>query len=408
MNDDSLFLRPRLRVLTPLLGAALAIAGPVSASAATPTPSPTASAGVQLPLIASSLDAGHAVCTKASETQVGAVSWAQQRLGLAQANRYSQGKGVRVAVVGTGVSPKAVGLSGRVEADGAAAEDCVGHGTFLAGVIGASAVPGSGFAGVAPQARLLAERGTDQWGVPSTALTAQGIEAAVDGGADVVLVSAALSKDTGALRAAVEHAADKDVLLVAPAAPDTAPKSTSAQASDPPPSDYWPAAADGVLSVVGVDIVGDRPQDVPQPLHADLAAPGVAVTGIGPAGKGNYVANGSSVAAAFAAGTAALVRAHQPDLTAAQTAARLRATAAHAPVPLLDPTAALSTVLDPSAPSPAPEGAVNLPEAAPRSAVVPRAWTLAGVSLLLIMVAGGVMALAKVRASRRTPGGDPA
>ncbi|WP_320782884.1 S8 family serine peptidase [Streptomyces sp. CRN 30] len=377
----------------------------MSASAASPTPAATTSDAPQLPLIPSSLNASDAACTEGSKTQVAAVSWAQQSLGLAAANRYSQGKGVQVAVVDTGVAPGAAGLSGRVRAQGAAAEDCVGHGTFLAGVIGAAAVPGSGFAGVAPQARIIAERGTDQWGVPSAALTAQGIEASVDAGVDVVLVSAALPQDAPALRTAVEHAADKDVLVVAPAAPDTAPADTSAQSAQPP-ADYWPAATDGVLSVVSVDIAGDRPEDVPQPLDADLAAPGEAITGIGPAGRGNYVANGSSVAAAFVAGAAALVRAHQPDLTAAQTAARLRATAAHASVPLLDPTAALSTVLSSPAPSPAPdEGAVHLPEAAPRSAVVPRAWTLAGVSLLLVLAAGGAMALARVRTSRRQAGG---
>ncbi|MFD6531020.1 S8 family serine peptidase [Streptomyces sp. NPDC060184] len=408
MNDEHLLLRPRLRVLTPLLATALAVVGPVSASAATPAPSATTSDAPRLPLIPSSLDANDAACTKASDTQVSTVSWAQQSLGLAEANRYSQGKGVQVAVVDTGVSPGAVGLSGRVRADGAAAKDCVGHGTFLAGVIGAAPVPGSGFAGVAPQARIIAERGTDQRGVPSAALMAQGIEAAVDGGADVVLVSAALPGDTSVLRTAVEHAVDEDVLVVAPAAPDTAPASGSAQ-SAPPPADYWPAADDGVLSVVSLDIVGSRPQDVPQPLDADLAAPGEAITGIGPAGHGNYVANGSSVAAAFVAGTAALVRAYQPGLTAAETAARIRATAAHAPVPLLDPTAALNTVLDSSVPSAAPvEGAIHLPGATPRSTVVPRAWTLAAACLLLLLVAGGAMTLARVRAARRAPGGGAA
>ncbi|MER7930263.1 S8 family serine peptidase [Streptomyces sp. NPDC096057] len=432
MTDDSPFLRrpphtsgkegvsgfrpvhgsaaPRLSVLAPLLGAVLAMAPAVSASAADPTATPSASAstGPQLRLIPSSLDPNSDTCTKASKTQVGTAPWAQLSLDVAQADGYTQGDGVLIAVVDTGVAPQATGIAGRVRASGAAAQDCVGHGTFLAGVIAASAVPGSGFAGVAPKARIVAERGTDQWGRPSADLAAQGIEAAVAAGAKVVDVSAALTKDTAQLRAAIKHATAKDVLVVAPAAPDTAPEGSSAQASARPPAAYWPASADGVLSVVGVDIDGERPDDVPQPQHADLAAPGEGITGIGPKGTGNYVANGASVAAAFVAGTAALVRAHLPKLTAAQTAARLKATAAHASVPLLDPVGALSTVLPTEAPSAAPDAALRLPEPAPTSRVVPRAWALTGASLLVSVLAAAALIVTRLRTSRRAQRGSRA
>ncbi|MFF2328601.1 MULTISPECIES: S8 family serine peptidase [unclassified Streptomyces] len=338
-----------------------------------------------------------------------ATPWAQQRLDLEQANRYTRGHDVLVAVVDTGVSPQAYGLAGRVRATGAAARDCVGHGTFLAGLIAASAMPESGFAGVAPEARVLAERGTDQWGRASAAQVAQGIESAVAAGARVVDVSAALPENTAQLQAAVDHAIAKDVLLVAPAAPDTQPGTTADQPSDPPPARYWPASADGVLSVVDVDIDGSRPDGVPEPERAELAAPGSGITGIGPSGTGNYVAGGASVAAAFVVGTAVLVRARLPQLTAAQSAARLKATAAHATVPLLDPAGALSTVLPSGAAAPAPEeGAVHLPEAAPRSGVVGRAWALAGACLMSGTLAGGAMALARARAVRRAAGRGPA
>ncbi|MFF3503300.1 S8 family serine peptidase [Streptomyces sp. NPDC003247] len=401
---------PRLAVLAPLLGAVLTVAPTASATAApdpTATPSATASAAPLLPLIASSLDPDSNTCTTASPTHVSSVPWAQLALNLARANRYTRGDGVLVGVVDTGVAPQATGLAGRVRAEGAAATDCVGHGTFLAGVIAASAVPGSGFTGVAPEARIVAARGTDQWGRPSADLVAQGIEAAVAAGAKVVDVSAALPVGTARLRTALKHAAVADVLVVAPAAPDTAPESASGKTSDPPPAPYWPASSEGVLSVVSVDVDGERPDGVPQPVEADLAAPGEAVTGIGPRGTGNYVANGASVAAAYVAGTAALVRARLPHLSAAQTAARLRATAAHASVPLLDPSGALSTVLPSGAPRAASQDGLRLPETAPESGVVPRAWALAGACLLVGVLAAWAMAVGRVRSSRRTGGRKP-
>ncbi|GAA4949195.1 hypothetical protein GCM10023238_14390 [Streptomyces heliomycini] len=65
------------------------------------------------------------------QTATGA-AWSQTALGLSRAQRISRGGGVTVAVVDTGVSTGVPSLSGRVEAVDAAADDCVGHGTFAA------------------------------------------------------------------------------------------------------------------------------------------------------------------------------------------------------------------------------------------------------------------------------------
>ncbi|WP_394816577.1 S8 family serine peptidase, partial [Streptomyces lancefieldiae] len=46
---------------------------------------------------------------------------------------------------------------GRVTtASPASGTDCIGHGTFVAGLIAAAPRPGTGFAGVAPEARIVA------------------------------------------------------------------------------------------------------------------------------------------------------------------------------------------------------------------------------------------------------------
>ncbi|MFD8613053.1 S8 family serine peptidase [Streptomyces sp. NPDC059631] len=432
MNDESTSFRPargrvrrrglRSAVAMPLLGslAAFATAVPAAVPAAAAVPNagvlnagaPVAGSSAdppKLPLMPPALTSDTAACTKPSKVRVDAVPWAQQSLNLARAGRYSQGAGVPVGVVDTGVSPQAPLLAGRVQASGSAAQDCVGHGTFLAGLVAAAPAPGGGFSGVAPGARIIGARGTDKNGTASAARVAEGIEAVVAAGAKIVVVSAALPAPSTALTSAVTAAQAHDVLVIAPAAPDTKP-SGSGQGESAAPTAYWPAAADGVLSVVDTAIDGGRPQDaVPVPGHADLAAPGTGITGIGPTGPGVYVANGPSVAAAFVAGTAALVRAQRPGLSARETADRLRASAAHAEVPLLDPAAALSMVLPSAAPAAGQDDtAVRLPGPAARSDVVRRAGLLAGAALLVALGAAAVAALARTRRTRRPAGSGPA
>ncbi|MEV6480042.1 S8 family serine peptidase [Streptomyces sp. NPDC051576] len=298
---------------------------------------------VQLPVLSSQLDAD-AACTAGSGQRATDVPWEQVSLQLSRTWEFASGSGVTVGVVDTGVSTDAPALKGRVTAVGDAGTDCVGHGTFVAGLVGAAVEDGVRFAGVAQQARILAVRGGDARGKVTADQVADGIRAAVDGGAQVVTVSAALAGDTAALRSAVALAAKKDVLVVAAAVPDTPATATSATDA-PPARDYYPAADDGVLSVLDVDVDGKRPTGAYTTDSASIAAPGDGVVGIGPAKDGHYIGSGASLAAGFVAGTAALVRSVHPDLTAAQTATLLRTSAYPADVPRLDPYAAVTSVL---------------------------------------------------------------
>ncbi|MFD4561818.1 S8 family serine peptidase [Streptomyces sp. NPDC058469] len=318
-----------------LLTAAASAVGAGSASAAGST--------VQLPVLASRLNADTA-CAAGSDRRATDVPWEQVSLQLSRTWPFASGTGVTVGVVDTGVSSSAPALKGRVTAVGDAGTDCVGHGTFVAGLVGAAVEDGVRFAGVAQQARILAVRGSDARGAVTAGKVADGIRAAVDGGAKVVTVSAALGGDTAALRSAVALAAKKDVLVVAAAVPDT--PSTAGSATDSPPArDYYPAADDGVLSVLDVDVSGKRPTGAYTTSSAAIAAPGDGVVGIGPKKAGHYIGSGASLAAGYVAGAAALVRSVHPELTAAQTASLLRTSAYPADVPRLDPYAAVTSVL---------------------------------------------------------------
>ena len=162
---------------------------------------------------------------------------------------------------------------------------------------------------------------------------------------------------------------------------------TGSTPSAPQAQPYFPAFIQQVVSVEDYGEDGGRPQNAPSIFAADLAAAGDAVVSIGPKGTGNFIGSGSSLAAANVAGAAALVRAYEPRLTAAEVARRLVVSAYPAAVPVLDPYAAVSAVSSTATPAaaPQPEGAVRMPAHAAQSA--------RGRALVVAAVGGGLMAL---------------
>ncbi|MET8566419.1 S8 family serine peptidase [Streptomyces flaveolus] len=323
------------------LALALALLGATGpqARAASPSPSP---APLRLPVLPLRVDTSSGTCTKGSSTVMKQVPWAQGVLGLSRAALHGDGAGVTVGVVDTGVAAKAGVLSGRVSAQRGADGDCVGHGTFMAGLIAGAPRDGVAFTGVAPGARIYSARGTDAGGTADASLVANGIRAAVDAGCRVVVVAAALPASTAALRDAVRHAAERDVLLVAPAVPDDSDATSGDQQAV---ADFYPAASPGVLSVADFGPDGSRATRAALPSGVDLAAPGDQLTGPGPSGPGHFLGSGASLAAAYTAGAAALLRARYPHLSASETARRLVRSGYPADPPRLDLNGALTGVL---------------------------------------------------------------
>ncbi|WP_329343117.1 S8 family serine peptidase [Streptomyces sp. NBC_00663] len=345
---------------------------------------PAAAESVELPAVRTSLGSDEP-CATASTQRVETEPWALSSLGARRALTLSEGAGTTVAVVDTGVSEKASGLAGRVTAVGDAGSDCVGHGTFAAGLIAAAPEAGAaGPSGLAPRARILAVRGTDERGDATAQRLADAIRRAADEGAAVIYVGRALADGKAVLSAAVAYASKKDALVVAPLAPDALAKDQSGELVKPEPW-YWPAAAPGVLAVTDFGPDGKRPENAPVVSGADLAAPGDGVVGIGPAGKGHYIGSGASLAAAHVAGAAAQVRARYPELSAAEVSRRLTEAAYPAGPPRLDPYAALTAVL--------PETSGTVPT--PGVAVVPAAASVEPRNRALVVAAGsaGLVAL---------------
>ncbi|MGW4234068.1 S8 family serine peptidase [Streptomyces sp. NPDC004980] len=353
-------MRPPARRIAGLLSGAgltaallLPTAVPAQALPRSGVPAADGKKGQELPGMPSALDpeAEEVACTPVSREKAKKQDWSRQRLDLDRLHQHSTGAGVTVALIGTGVAPDAAGLAGRVTAPGEAADDCVGHGTFLAGLIAGTGGDSPRLAGVAPGAKILALRGTDRRGQADSALVVDALRAATEAGAEVIAVAVALPRQDAALSGAVADARRAGAVVVAAATPDPPSRGGT---DEVPSRTYWPAGEPGVLSVADMLPGGTRPDGSLPTDGIDLAAPGAGVVSGGPRGEGHYLGAGVPVATAYAAGAAAAVRAAHPDDSPDDVIRRLTATAYPADIPQLDAYAAVTTVLGDSA---APAGA---------------------------------------------------
>jgi subtilisin family serine protease len=172
--------------------------------------------------------AGGAAAT-ASPAPPPALAWNLQVIHVAQAQRVTRGAGAVVAVLDSGIDARHPRLAGSVIGgadlvDGdASAQDEVGHGTHVAGIIAMRSEPGSRLIGVAPAAKLIAIRVLDDQGRGNVAQAARGLDAAVAAGAQVINLSMspgpapAQPPAYAELTQAVERAARAGAIVVAAA-----------------------------------------------------------------------------------------------------------------------------------------------------------------------------------------------
>ncbi|MGI5325932.1 S8 family serine peptidase [Actinomadura nitritigenes] len=291
---------------------------PSTKSSAKPTPKPSTSAppATQVP-VTCDLPRGYRGAIKEP--------WAQKRLAFQRVWGLTQGQGVKVAVVDSGVDAGHTMLQGRVadytDLTGTGKKDCAGHGTGVAALIAGRDLASQGvpLAGVAPGARLVifkqqnADR--DEHGgerLPNA------IRKAVDSGAQVVNVSIAAAPSS-ALEQAVRYAQDHDAVVVAAAG-----NATKDGGNDGP---AYPASYPGVISVASLGEDGHRIESSGLQSRVDVGAPGRDLTIPWPGGGYNPQAEGTSFAAAYVSGVVALVRASHPALHQDQVVRRVLSTA---------------------------------------------------------------------------------
>ncbi|MFI6784705.1 S8 family serine peptidase [Micromonospora sp. NPDC050276] len=257
--------------------------------------------------------------------------WAYDRMATDQAWGRTQGEGVLVAVIDSGVDADTPELNGRVAvgADVPAGTergntDCLGSGTAMAGIVAAApSAPAAGVdsrvSGLAPAATILPLRVVSETLRTEPADAATAIEVAASAGARVVTLGAYVDLTDPVVLGALKSALAHDVVVVAPV-----PIALAGDANAAPTPKL-----DGLLLVGGVGPDG-QPAANYRPDTVDVIAPGIDVASLGTSGSGVRASSGSQYAAAFVAGAVTLVRSAHPNLTAAQVAHRIKATAERA------------------------------------------------------------------------------
>lgn len=256
--------------------------------------------------------AGQAPALAAGGVQANPPSWGLDRIdqhtGLDQAYHYaSDAAGVTVYVIDTGVDAKHPDFGGRVApgkdflGNGTDTSDGNGHGTRIAGI-----AAGTGY-GVAKAAQIVPVRVLDKDGGGAT----EKIIAGIDWVAQNAEQPAVAVLGIGGVANEQLDAAVKRLAAVMPVAVPAGGESSDA-------GGFSPGRVAEALTVGAVD-VADKPAKTSNfGQSVDFYAPGVEIPAPLAGGAGAGVLSGTSMAAAFAAGAAAVYRGLHPEASPAE------------------------------------------------------------------------------------------
>ena len=276
--------------------------------------------------------------------------WVLNMMNVSAAWQLTQGAGVTVAVIDSGVNPHVSDLTGSVitgpDYTGVSTRpsnpDWGVHGTWMASLIAGHGHPAgsdNGVIGIAPAStilsiRVIPDRADPHYGRYSREQEpniqdslARGIDYAVQHGAKVISMSIGYSAPNGAVRQALQEAFSRGVVVVASAGNSGAPGGTNDVGLAP---ESFPADYPGVISVGAVKRYGDVAGFSSDNLSVQVAAPGEYVPAQGRDGQYWWV-SGTSPACALVAGVAALIKSKYPDLAPDLVASALTSTATNRP-----------------------------------------------------------------------------
>jgi len=314
-----------------------------------------------------------------------ATQWGLTAVRAQEAWTISEGEGVTVAVLDTGVDGTHPDLAGRVlpgwsTLDNSALavdqdNDSDQHGTHVATIIGGDN-DADGVAGLAPKVTILpvqvlgSNGGTDR-------TVAAGIDWAVANGADIINLSLGGAKsifDNGGNISctAVGRAFDAGVVVIVAAG-------NSGSSRNP---ENRPASCRGALSVAALDENLERTFFSSYDATVGIAAPGRRiVAGVPTAAELPYAQwDGTSMAAPYVAAAAALLRSAHPEWTATEVVTALRTSAVDVNSPGFDPETG-SGALDAAAALGLPARTLAQAKASIHAVTVPRILSAASDAL---------------------------
>ncbi|MFG2009655.1 type VII secretion-associated serine protease mycosin [Micromonospora sp. NPDC048868] len=247
--------------------------------------------------------------------------WHLSFLRATDAHRISQGAGVTVAVLDTGVAPHPDLLRNLLPGadvihggSGNGHNDVDGHGTGMAGLIAAHGRGKVGALGIAPKAKIIPILDSTTSRNGNTDALAAAVEHAVRSNADVINISAA-GGASARLQRALDAALAADIVVVAGVGNRPQMQNVG-----------YPARHPGVIAVGGIDRTGKRAETSVMGPEVEVVAPAVEILSTSVDGRYRR-ATGTSDSTAIVAGAVALIRSKYPYLPASEVAHRLTATA---------------------------------------------------------------------------------
>jgi minor extracellular protease Epr len=243
------------------------------------------------------------------------IDWGVSDVNAPSAWNNSTGIGIKIAIVDTGISKKHLDLdvAGGANLIGDAHnkkwDDDNGHGTHVAGIIGACN-NSIGVVGVAYDSELYAVKVLDSSGNGQISDVIEGIEWAVENDMDIISLSMGTATYSQAFEDACDFAYSSDVLLVAAAGNSGDGDLTTNDVE-------YPAKFDSVIAVSAIDSNDIAPIWSSDGAEVELSAPGVSIYSTF-LNDGYATESGTSMATPFVSGVAALVKSENPSLNSSE------------------------------------------------------------------------------------------